>query len=88
MKNQFKKEKSNLKQDLELSDKAKGEIGLSYCSDYAGVQVCPADYGVHSAGMFPFEVALIGIIIVSIVTVFAIKRRVKVTKEPLAKVEI
>ena len=61
---------------------------MSYCSDYAGVQVCPADYGVHSAGILPFEIALIGIIIVSIVTVFAIKHRIKVVKEPLAKVGI
>ena len=53
---------------------------MSYCSDYAGVQICPSGYGASGIGMLPFEVALIGIIIISIVTVFAIKRRIKVVR--------
>ena len=60
---------------------------MSYCVDYSGIgQICPNT--ITGAGIFPFEIALIGIIIVSIVTVFVIKHRIKVVKEPLAKVEI
>ena len=49
---------------------------MSYCVDYSGIgQICPNT--VSGAGILPFEVALIGIIVVAIVSVFAISRKSK-----------